>query len=220
VQFEFDVCDGGFVAGFDHDEGEVVFVFDLDYLLADVDQELVEVVLELFGQCAQVGDGDVLFVEDLFDLSSQGVEDVLDLQVDGCLADVDLLAFFADLEVVVHVLAHDQVTEVVYALVRFVILEGGRLPFFRLDLLEVFVFVDFVEDEFGGDDALFVLLGLGLVLLKADGVGVGFCLAQFFGFGVGVLAEHDLLFFFLGFFPDHGVAQGLAFSVFVVDDRD
>jgi hypothetical protein len=206
VQFELDV-EGWFVAGFDHDEGKVFFIFDLNYFLADVYQEFVE--------CAQVGDGNVLFVEYFFDLSSQGVEDVLDLEVDGCLANVNLLPLFADLEVFVYLLANNEVAEVDDALVRFVLWEGGRL-----ELFEVLVLVGFVEDEFGGDDLLFILLALGLVLLKAGGFGFGFCIAQFFVLGVDVLAEHDLLFFFLGFFPDHGAAHGMAFAVFVVDNHD
>lgn len=40
----------GLVAGFGHDEGQVVFMLDLQNLLLYIADEIVEVVLELFGQ--------------------------------------------------------------------------------------------------------------------------------------------------------------------------
>lgn len=57
----------GLVAGFGHDEGEIIFVLDLHDLLLDITYEIVEVVLELFWQLLHSSHGDVFFIEDLLD---------------------------------------------------------------------------------------------------------------------------------------------------------
>lgn len=108
-----------FVASFSHDEGEVVLILYFKYFLLYVAAEVIEVVLQLFGQELNHIYGDVFFIEDLFDLFPQTVENLLDLQIHGCLSNVDLLSLFANIEIIlqIFILLH-KISEIIDFLCR------------------------------------------------------------------------------------------------------
>lgn len=93
------------VTSFSHDKGEVIFVLDLQNLFFDVADEIVKIVLELFGQLFHSGHGDVLFVENLLDGLTQHIECFLQLHINGDTLQHLLLSLFADIETLILIIS-------------------------------------------------------------------------------------------------------------------